>query len=371
MEGKIWVESKPGVGSTFLFTAWFGLGLGETKRKRFIPDLVGVRALVVDDNEQAREILSNLLRGFSLRADSALSGEEAIQQVASADSQDPYRLVLMDWKMPGMDGLEASRKILRGGGLKHVPEIVMVTAFGREDVRAQAEEIGIKGYLLKPVSPSMLHDTLMEVFGVTEQESERSRPTQMEDVPSIDASGIRILLVEDNEINQQVATALLESVGASVSIANHGGEAVRLLTKSEGRAPFDVVFMDLQMPEMDGLTATKLIRLQPQLQELPIIAMTAHALVEERQRCLEAGMNDHVSKPIDPDALFATLMRWTKPRQSQTTVGVEDKSAEAPNAVILPEIEGVDMAGGLNRVSGNKPLYRDLLVQFADRKSVV
>ncbi len=371
MEGKIWVESKPGVGSTFLFTAWFGLGLGETKRKRFIPDLVGVRALVVDDNEQAREILSNLLRGFSLRADSALSGEEAIQQVASADSQDPYRLVLMDWKMPGMDGLEASRKILRGGGLKHVPEIVMVTAFGREDVRAQAEEIGIKGYLLKPVSPSMLHDTLMEVFGVTEQESERSRPTQMEDVPSIDASGIRILLVEDNEINQQVATALLESVGASVSIANHGGEAVRLLTKSEGRAPFDVVFMDLQMPEMDGLTATKLIRLQPQLQELPIIAMTAHALVEERQRCLEAGMNDHVSKPIDPDALFATLMRWTKSRQSQRNVGIEDKSAETPDAVTLPEIEGVDMAGGLNRVSGNKRLYRDLLVQFAAKHSEV
>jgi two-component system, sensor histidine kinase and response regulator len=370
MEGEIWVESNHGTGSTFLFTAWFGLGLGETKRKRFIPDLVGVRVLVVDDNEQAREILSNVLRGFSIRADSASSGEEAIQKVASADSQDPYRVVLMDWQMPVMDGLEASRLLLREGGLRHVPEIVMVTAFGREDVRGQAEEIGIKSYLLKPVSPSMLYDTLMELFGVTEQENERSRPAKKEDVLSTDASGIRILLVEDNEVNQQVATELLESVGANVRIANHGGEAVRILMEGEGPPPFDVVFMDLQMPEMDGLTATRLLRAQSRLQGLPIIAMTAHALVEERQRCLEAGMNDHVSKPIDPDALFATLMRWAKARQPQTP-GVEDRIAEGANEVILPEIEGVDMTGGLKRVAGNKRLYRDLLVQFAAKQSGV
>jgi two-component system, sensor histidine kinase and response regulator len=368
MGGEIWVESNYGAGSTFLFTAWFGIGSGVMERKRFIPDLVGMRVLVVDDNEQAREILSYVLRGFSLRADSASSGEEAIQKVTSADSQDPYRVVLMDWHMPSMDGLEASRHILRDSRLKHVPKIVMVTAFGREDIRTQAEEMGIKGYLLKPVSPSMLYDTLMDAFGVAEQEGGRSRPLRKEeDILSPNASGIRILLVEDNEVNQQVATELLESAGASVRIANHGGEAVRILTEGEGSPLFDVVFMDLQMPEMDGFTATRYIRAEPRLQGLPIIAMTAHALVEERQRCLEAGMNDHVSKPIDPDALFATLMRWAKPSQVQAA-GIEAKPAKAADDVFLPEIDGVDVAGGLKRVAGNKRLYRDLLVQFAAQR---
>jgi PAS domain S-box-containing protein len=363
MGGEIWVESHYGAGSTFLFTAWFGIGVGETKRKRFIPDLVGVRVLVVDDNEQAREILSEVVRGFSLRADSASSGEEAIQKLASADSQDPYRVVLMDWHMPGMDGLEASRLIMRGNLLKPVPKIVMVTAFGREDIRSEAEEIGIAGYLLKPVSPSLLYDTFVDLFGMAEREGERSRPLK-ETVVSPDASGIRILVVEDNEVNQQVATELLESAGATVRIANHGGEAVKILTEGEGDPMFDVVFMDLQMPEMDGFTATRHIRAHPRLQGLPIIAMTAHALVEERQRCLNAGMNDHLSKPIDPDALFATLMRWAKPRQVQAA-GIEARHAKAADDVILPEIDGVDVAGGLKRVAGNQRLYRDLLVQFA------
>ena len=176
MGGEIWVESQRGSGSTFRFTAWFGLGPGEPKRKRFIPDLVGVRVLVVDDNEQAREILCDVLRGFSLRADSAASGEEAIQKVASADSQDPYRVVLMDWQMPGMDGLQASRQIVRGKLSKHAPKIVMVTAFGREDLQAQAAQVGIDGYLLKPVTPSLLYDTLVELLAVVGPKRSRSRP---------------------------------------------------------------------------------------------------------------------------------------------------------------------------------------------------
>src|SRR5271163_187965 len=176
MGGEIWVESKYGLGSTFVFTAWFGLGSGETKRKHFIPDLVGVRVLVVDDNEQARDILSDALRGFSLRADSASSGEEAIQKVVSADAQDPYRVVLMDWQMPGMDGLQASRQIVRGNLSKHAPKIVMVTAFGREDLQTQAEQVGIDGYLLKPVTPSLLYDTLVELLAVVGPKRSRSQP---------------------------------------------------------------------------------------------------------------------------------------------------------------------------------------------------
>ena len=240
--------------------------------------------------------------------------------------------------MPGMDGLQTSRIIKRGGRLKHVPSIVMVTAFGGEEVRTQAEEIGIDGFLLKPVSPSLLYDTLMELFGVGARDRNARGPTK-EDARTM-RRGVRILLVEDNEMNQQVATELFESAGAIVTIANHGGEAVRILTKVDGPPPFDVVFMDLQMPEMDGLTATKLIRADPRLQTLPIIAMTAHALVEERQRCLDAGMNDHVSKPIDPDALFATLTRWAKPRPSTAEVPAEQ--IQEKDGIVIPNVAGVN-----------------------------
>jgi len=385
MEGTIWAESEPGVGSTFHFTAWFGIG-SEEKRKRFIPDLAGIRALVVDDNAQAREILTDALRVFALRAESVSSGEDAVREIAGADSQDPYRLVLMDWHMPGMDGLEASRIIKRDDRLQHVPKIVMVTAFGREDVRMQAEEIGIESYLLKPVNSSLLYDTLVDLFGVDGGKEYRSR-AKKDDTPVYDATGIRVVLAEDNEMNQQVATELLESAGAIVTIAKHGGEAVKILTAGDQVPPYDVVFMDLQMPEMDGFTATRLLRCDPRLQNFPIIAMTAHALVEERQRCLDAGMNDHVSKPIDPDVLFATLMRWAKPRPKQAvalqtspietkttetqaieTIMPQAKTPKAGDEVILPEIAGIDLVDGLKRVAGNRRLYRDLLGQFAAKE---
>jgi signal transduction histidine kinase/CheY-like chemotaxis protein len=365
MEGNIWAESQPGVGSTFQFTAWLGIGSVE-KRKRFIPDLAGVRALVVDDNAQAREILTDALRVFALRAESVSSGEEAVREIAAADSQDPYRLVLMDWHMPGMDGLETSRIIKRNDRLQHIPKIVMVTAFGREDIRTKAEEIGIDSYLLKPVNSSLLYDTLVDLFGIAGLEDHRSRGKK-DDAHVHDAMGIRVLLVEDNEMNQQVATELLQSAGAIVTVANHGGEAVKILTESDQAPPFDVVFMDLQMPEMDGFTATKLLRRDPRLQKFPIIAMTAHALVEERQRCLDAGMNDHVSKPIDPDNLFSTLMRWARPRPKQA-VAPQAAPIKAADEVVLPEIAGINLADGLKRVAGNRRLYRDLLGQFADKQ---
>jgi signal transduction histidine kinase/DNA-binding response OmpR family regulator len=357
MSGSIWVDSAPGTGSTFHFTVWFGIGSDE-RPKRFIPDLAGVRALVVDDNAQAREILTETLKQFALRADSVASGEDAVRTIAAADTQDPYRLVLMDWHMPGMDGLEASRVITRDGRLQHIPKIVMVTAFGRQDVLTSAVEAGIDGYLLKPVNASLLYDTLVELFGIAPPGG-YARAAARHAVDEHDAKGIRILVVEDNEVNQQVARELLESAGAIVTVAGNGREAVNLMKQSEPGA-FDMVLMDLQMPEMDGYEATRLLRSDSRFQQIPIIAMTAHALAEERQRCLDAGMNDHISKPIDPDALFATLARWTKrlPRPENPAAGGG-----------LPAIAGVDIDGGLRRVAGNRQLYRNLLQQFAARES--
>ncbi len=367
MGGEIWAESTYGKGSTFFFTAWLGIGSSEPDRKRFVPDLSDIRALIVDDNPLAREILSEQLKAFAINVDSASSGEQALREISAADAHHPYQLVLMDWHMPGMNGLETSRVIKSSKDLERIPKIVLVTAFGHDDIRVQADEVGMDGYLLKPVTPSTLYDTLIRLFGMAGDEANLSTAASSDTV-SPDATGIRVLLVEDNEVNQQVATELLESAGASVTIANHGGEAVGILMEGKQPPPFDVVFMDLQMPEMDGFTATRLLRARPQFQTLPIIAMTAHALVEEQKRCLEAGMNDHVSKPIDPDALFTTLMRWTQPRRVHDAA-VEARPARAAEDTPLPEMEGVDIAGGLKRVAGNKRLLRDLFLRFAAQQA--
>ncbi len=366
MGGEIWADSAPGLGSTFHFTVWMGIGSAAQERKKFVPDLAGIRALVVDDNAQAREILGDGLRAFALRADAVASGRDAIQALKAADAQDPYHLVLMDWHMPEMDGLQASAIIRRDAGLTRVPKIVMVTAFGREEVRAQAEQVGIDSFLMKPVSASVLYDTLMELFGVAGLETSAASLSK-QGPQEYDARGVRILLVEDNEMNQQVATELLESAGAVVTVAEHGGVAVKILQEGPQPPIFDVVLMDLQMPEMDGFTATRLLREDARFRDLPILAMTAHALVEERERCLQAGMNDHLTKPIDPDALFATLARWVKPRERATPAAQPEAAPAAADAV--PDIEGIDVAAGLKRVAGNRRLYRSLLEQFVAKQA--
>jgi two-component system, sensor histidine kinase and response regulator len=358
MQGSIWAQSEYGRGTTFTFTAWLGVASPSINAMKTIPELSGIRTLVVDDNALAREILADLLKRFLTRVDLASSGKEAIQMLASADQQDPFQLVLLDWQMPGLNGLDTSRVIKHSGRLQNVPKVLMVTGFGREEIRLQAEGIGIDGFLQKPITPSVLVDTLMQIFGSGQDSLTVS--TRTDDV-SNRFRGIRVLLVEDNEVNQQVATELLESAGASVVVASHGGEAVTILTREDSLPPFDVVLMDLQMPEVDGLTATKLIRSELRLQKLPIIAMTAHAMADEIHRCLEAEMNDHVAKPIDPDTFFVTLARWVRcqqPHRSESLAGPQDE-------MTLPEIKGIDVASGLRRVAGNSHLYRNLLSQFA------
>lgn len=365
MDGEIWVESEAGVGSKFIFTAAFGKSSeGEataTSRREPAEELRGLKVLVVDDNENSRIILSEILESYSFKVKTASSGKEAIADLEGATK--PFDLVLADWKMPVMDGLELGQLIKNDPLLPTPPTVIMVTAYGREDIAQQAEDIGLDGFLVKPVNPSVLLDTIMQCFGhegpvrTIRQSGSDFDITLLEPI-----SGAELLLVEDNEINQQVARELLESAGMQVTIANNGQESVSMV-KSR---PWDLVLMDIQMPVMDGYEATGIIRGIPEHKKLPIVAMTANAMAGDRERCLEAGMDDHVVKPIDPNELYAALKQWIRPREGLGGESIS-QTEEPSEEFQLPErIQGVDLAIGLSRVVGNKELYLKLLRKFKE-----
>ena len=306
MGGQIRLESEPGVGSTFIFTAWLGVG---SEAGRLVPaQLMNLRALVVDDNPAARDILVDALGGTAAQVDAVSGGAEAVAAVKQHDASSPYDVVFMDWKMPGMDGLQATRLIKGDPGIRKQPVVVMVTAFGREEVREEAERLNIEGFLVKPVTKSMLVDTLVTLFSPSSGETAAASGLAVE--KGVRLEGLSVLLLEDNEINQQVAVELIEGVGGKVTVASDGREGVELLEAAPDPVPYDVVLMDIQMPEMDGYQATARLRSQARFAKLPIVAMTAHATIEERQRCVAAGMNDHVAKPIDPAALYDALRHY-------------------------------------------------------------
>nr|WP_145545608.1 response regulator [Variovorax boronicumulans] len=360
MDGEIHAESTSGKGSLFWFTV--RLGVGEDKGGLDISALGamrGMRALVVDDNDAARELMGAQLSGMGFAVDTVGSGEDALAAVARAQAGKPYGLMVVDWQMPGMDGIETARRVR---GLNDTLRIVMATAYGRDEVRAHAEQAGIEAFVVKPVGASALVDALMTALVPNAAPSARAVPTH--EVAADLLRGVRLLLAEDNEINQQIAIELLEGAGASVRIAGNGKEAVDIVGTGEH---FDAVLMDLQMPVMGGLEATELIRADARFKDLPIIAMTAHAMVEERDRCLAAGMVDHITKPLDPPLMFKSLLRWVQARPAEAAAAPAAAPQPQPQqAQELPVIEGLDTQAGLRRVGGNRALYLRLLHQFAD-----
>ena len=368
MGGDIWVESRPDQGSTFHFVVDFDqVSDDEAVRRAPSPDLRGMRVLVADDNATFREIIKKILESFTFNVVLASNGREAVDILErEMESGRPVNLVLMDWSMPEMDGLEASRRIKTNKRLSNIPTIIMVTSFGREEIMKKAEKVGLDGFLIKPINRSLLFDTIMGTFGL--------RPNPRED-QGIDAAGAgasradlrgaRVLLVEDNPINRDLAVKLLEMAGVEVTTADNGRMAVDVLAGRD----FDAVLMDIQMPVMDGYEATRIIRSREVGgRRLPIIAMTANVMESDRQRARESGVDDQVDKPITPALLYSTLAKWIAPR-----TGLSGRAASGRNnpaaAAELPSLPHLDTKSALDRWDNNRDLYHWALQRFANEQA--
>ena len=366
MGGRIWVESEAGKGSRFHFLARFGLQSDPMPRRIFrAEDLLGLRVLVVDDNASAREILASMAKSFGLEVDAAWDGRQALAMVSAAEQRQlPYDLVLMDWKMPAMDGIETVQR-LRDEHRSKIPAVIMVTAYGREEALGSAESQGValKSVLTKPVTPSTLLEAIAEVLGKGEAVERRSHEKADLDTEAMaKVKGARLLLAEDNEMNQELAMELLGQAGIEVVLAVNGRQALEILAGDPG---FDGVLMDCQMPEMDGYTATREIRKLAAFKDLPIIAMTANAMAGDREKVLEAGMCDHIAKPLDVSVMFATIARWVTPSGRATAILPPPVEEEKP-AGELPPLPGIDVKAGMATTRNKESLYRKMLTMFRD-----
>jgi hypothetical protein len=343
------VDSEPGRGSVFRFTLPFPLADLPPRRDLILPEALGrAPALIVEDNPYSRIILERMLGDFGLSADTAESAEEAIERLEDPERRKRYSLLILDWKLPGMDGLAAARRVLDNPDTADLP-IIIVTAYGREQEVIQAESLGIQSFLFKPIKQSALFDAIMTALG-------RAAPRPPEETrwAEVRFDGAPLLLAEDNPANQVVAMEILTQAGFRVDLAKNGREAVDAALTGG----YTAVLMDLQMPEMDGLTATGLIR-EGMTEHLPIIAMTANALKGDREKCLAAGMDDYVSKPIDRRELFRTLKKWLP----NAVVGPSRADGSADTRP--PEIDGVDVDGALKRLGVSWSVFANLLTAFA------
>jgi signal transduction histidine kinase/CheY-like chemotaxis protein/HPt (histidine-containing phosphotransfer) domain-containing protein len=352
MGGEIGLDSAPGRGSRFHFTARFGLAaLADVAREPVRADrLRGLRVLVTDDNEVARELLVQMTRNFAMVPTAVGDGEAALQAIEQADRRDePFELLLLDWQMPALDGIECLARLGRMNLRHPPPTVLMLTAFSRNEVaqRLAAERLSAAATLAKPVTPSTLLDTCLGALHLPGQQPLRTERRDEELLRHrARLAGARILLVEDNPINQEVARDLLGSAGVVLITADNGQQALEQLEHE----PFDLVLMDCQMPVMDGYAATRALRQRPRWRDLPVIAMTANAMVGDREKVLAAGMNDHISKPIKVEEMFATLSRWLPHR--------------AP-----PDAPPLDTAAACAALGGDEALYRRLARMFVRRES--
>ncbi|MGE4421023.1 MAG: response regulator [Pseudodesulfovibrio sp.] len=365
MGGEIGAESDFGKGSLFWFEVTFPIYREEAESATLPQELLGMPALVVDDNPTSRIILKGMLEYMGLSVTTAKSGFEAIDILHRCGDKETFKLLVVDWRMPDMDGLETAEKILKDDAITAKPPMFMVSAYGNASLVKRTNELGFRGLLFKPVNQSFLFNLVVETLGkgmVTLNEA--ARPEKALDK----LAGKRVLLVEDNEINRQVAQEILASIGVKVFEAFNGQNALEFLEKDD----VDLVLMDIQMPVMDGHEATRRIRAQERFKDLPIVAMTAHAMLADIEMSKEVGMNDHIAKPFDPDDLFAVLTKWLTRGEVQAEAGPAraDKQPErhATDKETLPAMmKGIDVQLGLRRARGNEKLYRTLLLLLDEK----
>ena len=364
MNGEVGVDSVPGEGSAFWFTARLGKAKGFMKKLIPREGLQGKKVLVVDDNEIARNVLHELLSSMSFVVEQVSAGAEAVEEVRkAAKTKTPFEIVFLDYQMPGMNGAEAAIAI-NALKLDASPHMVMVTSYGREDVIKEAESAGLNEILIKPVNASILFDSILRILGDTQAGDVYELGNVLTTGSLTTILGSKILVVEDNELNQEVAMGLLEGEGFIVEIATNGQEAIEKVLKNR----YDIVLMDMQMPVMDGVTATIELRKLPQFKDLPILAMTANAMDQDKEKCANAGMNDHIAKPIDPDDLFKALLKWIKPKTSEVQRAPTQINQEGVSETIinLNKIDGLDVKLGIKRVMNKMPLYLNMLKKYVE-----
>jgi signal transduction histidine kinase/DNA-binding response OmpR family regulator len=364
MGGDITVQSEQGMGSTFSFT--IRLAFPEQENiARTTAELKSMRVLIVDDLDISRQILREIFHAWGFKVAEAASGLDALDRLKRADtSEHAFDLVLMDWKMPGMDGVQVTKMIredVQNHKIRHMPVVIMVTAFSKDQLLHEAKDVALDAVLVKPVMPSALLDTITRLQGgKVHKLAVKTRP-QLEDF-SASIRGAHVLLVEDNEINQLVASEFLENAGLKVTLANNGQEGVEALQNGQ----FDAVLMDLQMPVMGGFEATSLIRQDARFKNLPIIAMTAAVMAQDREACYAAGMNDHVAKPILPQELMETLSKWIK-HESRAAPSHTAKKPADDTAVLPGQLPGFDLEKVLELLNGNLAMLKKLLIQFGEK----